>query len=577
VALLRRVIADQGRKHWRAYAVAYVLMILAAACTAASAYIVGHAVNVIYSSGGLWAVVATCVAIMIVSVIKGLASYGQAVVLANINATITSEYKILLFTRMLSENLGYFADRHSAEVNGTLNFAGGSVGSVLTTLIVATGRNVVTLIALGGVMFAQAPLPSLICCFVMPFAALTMRRIRGRVRHLSEQQFAQGNAVFETSQEALQGLRVVKAFGAEGAIKQRYRKGIETIQAQSIEMVRISSRAGPLMDALGGVAVALLFIYGGYRVLVVGAQPGEIFSFATAFLLAYEPVKGLLGTHIGLASSLVGVRALYAILDAPETEPDDSHLPALFVAAGDIAFRDVVFSYRQGQPVLKHLSFAARGGRVTALVGTSGGGKSTIFNLLLRLYEPQSGAIIVDGQDIAKVSRGTVRRQIAYVGQDTFLFRGTIRENILVGKPDATEEEIRVAAAGAFAHDFICRFPEGYETPVGEHGTQLSTGQRQRIAIARALIRNAPIVLLDESTASLDSESEREVRDAIAHVCKDRTTLVIAHRLHTVLAADCILVVENGTIVESGSYDELRKRQGRFAILAKLQLNGEAA
>jgi ABC-type multidrug transport system fused ATPase/permease subunit len=184
---------------------------------------------------------------------------------------------------------------------------------------------------------------------------------------------------------------------------------------------------------------------------------------------------------------------------------------------------------------------------------------------------------LIDGQDISMVSRASVRRQIAYVGQDTFLFRGTIRENILVGKPDATEDEIRASAIGAFAHDFICQFPLGYDTSVGEHGVSLSTGQRQRIAIARALIRNAPIVLLDESTASLDSESEHEVRQALARVCKDRTTLVIAHRLHTVLDADRICVVENGAIAESGSYGELMRRQGRFAALSKLQFNGQAA
>jgi ABC-type multidrug transport system fused ATPase/permease subunit len=342
-------------------------------------------------------------------------------------------------------------------------------------------------------------------------------------------------------------------------------------------MARVYSSSGPLMEAMGGVAVALLFIYGGYQVLLVGAKPGEIFSFVTAFLLAYEPLKGLLRTHIGLASGLVGVRMLYALLDTPETEPDDSDLPALSVGSGDIEFRDVAFSYRKGHPVLQDLSFAARGGRVTALVGTSGGGKSTIFNLLLRLYEPESGAVYIDGRDIAKAGRASVRRQIAYVGQDSFLFRGTIRENILVGKPDASEEEIRAAATGAFAQGFISLLPKGYDTTVGEHGAQLSTGQRQRIAIARALIRNAPIVLLDESTAALDSESEREVRDAIARVCKDRTTLVIAHRLHTILDADRILVVENGAIVEQGSYDELRKRQGRFALLAKLQFNDLAA
>jgi ABC-type multidrug transport system fused ATPase/permease subunit len=577
VALVRRVVTEQGPKHWKAYARAYVLMMIGSGCTAASAYIVGHAANVVYASRDLWAMAATCLAIIFIFVVRGLTAYGQAVMIAKINFAIASEYKVMLFARTLRESLGFFANRHSTEINGTINFAGSSVGGVLTTLVVATGSNLVTLAGLVGVMVVQAPLISLICCLLMPIGAITVRRIRDRVRQLTEQQLAQGNAIFETSQEALQGLRVVKAFGLEDSVSRRFRDGVEAMQSGLIDIVRASNSSGPLMEALGGIAVALLFLYGGYRVVAAGAPPGEILSFVTAFLLAYAPLKGLARVHVDLASSLVGVRHLYGLLDAPETEPDDSHLPALNVGNGDIKFCDVLFSYRPGEPVLRNLSFAAKGGHVTALVGTSGGGKSTTFNLLLRFYEPDGGAVLIDGQDISKVSRTSVRRQIAYVGQDTFLFRGTIRENILAGKPDASEEEIRAAAAGAFAHDFIIRFPLAYDTPVGEHGGQLSTGQRQRIAIARALIRNAPIVLLDESTASLDSESEGEVRAAIARVCKDRTTLVIAHRLHTVLDADRILVVENGGIAESGSYEELLRQQGRFVALSKLQFRDEAA
>jgi subfamily B ATP-binding cassette protein MsbA len=576
VALLRRVVLEQGTKHWKAYTGAYVLMAVAAGCTAASAYILGHAVNLAYRSADLPATVATCLVIIGIFVVKGLASYGQAVTLAMINSTIASEYKIRLFAKMLRENLGFFANRHSTEFNGIINFAGNSIGGTLTTLIVATGRDLVTLAALVAVMIVQEPLLSLISCIVMPIALTTVRQIRSHVRRLTEEQFAVSNAIYETGQETLQGLRVVKAFGLEDAVMRRFRDGVEAMQSATIKIVRASNRSSPLMEALGGIAVALLFIYGAYHVSA-GALPGGIFSFVTAFLLAYEPLKRLARVHIDLASSLVGVRMLYQALDAPETEPDDSHLSALKVGKGDIEFSDVVFSYRPGEPVLRNLSLAAKGRQVTALVGTSGGGKSTIFNLLLRFYQPEGGSITVDGQDIATVSRASVRGQIAYVGQDTFLFRGTIRENIAVGKPGASNDEIGMAARAAFAHDFILGFPRGYDTPVGEHGLQLSTGQRQRIAVARALIRNAPIILLDEPTAALDTESEREVRDAVSRLCEDRTTLVIAHRLHTVLDADRICVVENGSIAESGTYGELMRQQGRFATLSKLQFNDQAA
>jgi subfamily B ATP-binding cassette protein MsbA len=571
VALLKRVVADQGSKHWRAYARAYCFMAVAAACTAASAFIVGHTVNIIYNATNFWTVIATCCAIVVIFVVRGTASYGQAITLSTINNSIASEYKIRLFEKMLRESLGYFSDKHSTEINGTIHYASGSIGGTLSILITATGRDAITLLGLVGVMIYQAPLPSLACSVVMPIAAISMRRLRDYVRHLAEEQFSEGNALNEVTQETLQGLRVVKAFGLEGDVLQRYRRRVETMQAIAIKAVRASNSSGPLMETMGGIAIALLMMYGAYRVLEMGAEPGEIFSFITAFLLAYEPMKRLARFKVDIASNLVGLRLLFGMLDAEETEPDESNLPGLGVTRGDIELCDVIFSYRPNEPVLRRMSLSAEGGKTTALVGPSGGGKSTVFNLLLRFYQPTSGTIMIDGQDILKVSRKSVRRAITYVGQDTFLFRGTIRENIMAGKPDATEAEIHAAVREAFAYDFICRFPKGYDTPVGEHGVRLSTGERQRIAIARALIRNAPIILLDESTAALDSESEHAVRNAISRVCKDRTTLVIAHRLHTVLDANRINVIENGAIVECGSYDELLRREGRFATLSKLQ------
>jgi ATP-binding cassette subfamily B protein len=315
--------------------------------------------------------------------------------------------------------------------------------------------------------------------------------------------------------------------------------------------------------------------YGGYRTIETGATPGEFFSFITAFILAYEPAKRLARLNLELNAGLVGVRILFDIIDAPQTEPNDANKPALKIDDGRVAFANVNFAYRPGEPVLRDLSFVAEPGKATALVGPSGGGKSTILNLILRLYEINSGTIAIDGQDIAGVSRKSLRQGIGYVGQDVFLFRGTIRENIAFGKPDATEAEIVAAAKAANAHDFIMSFPHGYHTPVGEHGLQLSGGQRQRVAVARALIKDAHLVLLDEATAALDSESEKLVQDAIAHLTRGRTTIVIAHRLHTVAHADRILVIESGAVAESGRHEELLRKNGRYASLYRLQLKDE--
>ena len=279
--------------------------------------------------------------------------------------------------------------------------------------------------------------------------------------------------------------------------------------------------------------------------------------------------------HASISSSTAGWSACASCSrcsNSAPSEPADDDKPALQIKNPRITFDDVHFAYRSEEAVLRGMTLVAEAGKLTALVGPSGGGKSTVFNLIMRFYEFEHGKILIDEQDITKVSRRSLRQHIAYVGQDVFLFRGTIRENIAFGKPGASEDEIVAAAKGAFAHDFILSFPRGYDTPVGEHGLQLSGGQRQRIAIARALVKNAPIILLDEATAALDSESELQVREAMERLCRGRTSLAIAHRLHTVSHADRIYVIEDGRVVESGRHDELLRKRGRYATFYRLQL-----
>jgi len=329
------------------------------------------------------------------------------------------------------------------------------------------------------------------------------------------------------------------------------------------------------MEALGGFAIAGALIYGGFRVIETGATPGQFFSFLAAFMLAYEPAKRLARLNIELNSGLVGVRILFEIIDSPPTEPNDDDKPALKITEARVEFNDVRFGYRPGEIVIRGMTFGAEPGKMTALVGPSGGGKSTVFNLILRFYETDAGSIDIDGQNIAGVSRRSLRGQVAYVGQDVFLFHGTVRENIAIGKPGASEAEIIAAAKAAHAHEFVSAFPAGYDTPVGERGAQLSGGERQRIAIARALVKDAQIILLDEATASLDSESERLVQDAMTHLCAGRTTIAIAHRLHTITHADRILVIESGAIVESGRHDELIRKSGRYAAFYRPQIKDD--
>jgi ATP-binding cassette subfamily B protein len=363
----------------------------------------------------------------------------------------------------------------------------------------------------------------------------------------------------------------------EDDLRTRMRANVGEVEQATNKLTRVSARTGPLMEMLGGFAVAGAVMYAGLGVLKGGRMPGEFFSVITALLLAYEPAKRLARVNIDLAANLTYVRFLFDILDNDPAEAEPEGLPKLNVSRGKIEFRDVDFGYRPDEPVLRRFSMTAEPGETTALVGPSGAGKSTITALLERFYEPQSGAILIDGQDIAKVSRHSLRDQIAYVSQEVFLFSGTVRDNIAFGHPGATESDIVAAAKAAHAHDFIMGFGSGYETQVGEHGAQLSGGQRARISIARAFLKNSPILLLDEPTAALDSESEVMVQRAIDALKVSRTTLVIAHRLQTVLAASRILVIEHGKVIESGRHDELVARRGRYFDFYQMQFSERRA
>jgi len=575
-SLIRRVLVEHGLSNWKRYAAALVLMAVAAAVTATSAFLFGDVVNQTYLRKDFTALAVLCAVIMAISFIKGLATYGSAVQLARIGNRIIADNERRMFDKLLNESLAFFADRPTAEFMARLTAGAGAASATLNLLMTAAGRDLLSLIALVSVMVIQDPVMSLLTFVIAPPIVLVMRQLVRRARTVIWSKYTSGVATLETLQEALQGIRIVKAFTLEGIMRTRVQASISEVQAASNKMARVSNRSGPVMETLAGVAISLAILYGGYRVINTAAKPGEFVSFLAAFLFAYEPAKRLARLNFDLAHTLMGVRLFYELIDSPATEPGDEDKPPLVLSAARAEFKNVRFAYRPGEPVIKDISFVAEPGRVTALVGPSGGGKSTMLSLMLRFHEAGGGAILIDGQDIAAVSRRSLRSQIGYVGQDVFLFRGSIRDNIAFGKPGASEDEIVAAAKAAHAHDYITAFPAGYDTPVGEHGLQLSTGQRQRVAIARALIKNAPIVLLDEVTAALDSESERLVQDAIAHLCEGRTTIVIAHRLHTIARADRILVIEDGGIVESGRHEELLRRNGRYASFYRLQLHEQA-
>ncbi|MCI4678604.1 ABC transporter ATP-binding protein/permease [Rhodoblastus acidophilus] len=571
--LIERLMREQGSKHFWGYVLAFGMMGVIATTTTLSAYMMKYIVDRIFVDRNIEAMWAIGGAITVIYIAKGFATYGQQVILSRIANNIIAESQAKIFDKMLAMDVSFYNARHSTEFLARQAFISQSAGSALNTLVTAFGRDVLTTLGLTFAMFQQDAVLASVAILIMPLAIVGVRKLGNRARRVIMTEFYGFAAILESLQETAQGIRVVKSFTLEPFMRERQVAAIRSFETAANKLTRVQSRSSPLMETLAGVAVAMVVVYGGYRVINSGAQPGNFFAFITAMLLATEPAKRVARLHVDISTSLLGVEMLYQFLDekTPETEPDD--MPALQITAGRVEFDNVEFSYRPGEMVLNKLSLVAAPGETTALVGRSGGGKTTAMSMILRFYEPTAGRILIDGQEIAAFSRRSLRSQIAYVGQDTFLFKGSIRQNIAFGKPGASDEEIIAASRAAFAHDFIMSFENGYNSPVGEQGMQLSGGQRQRISIARAFLKDAPLILLDEATSALDTESERAVQEALKTLCAGRTTIVIAHRLSTIANAERICVIEGGRVVETGRQDELLAREGIYALLHKTQFD----
>ncbi|QIB36376.1 ABC transporter ATP-binding protein [Ancylobacter pratisalsi] len=570
-----RLFLTDGRRHWKGYAISFVFMGVMAGSTSGLAYLMGDVINRIFveqNSAAIWILSGTVLAL---SIIKGFSSYGQAVTLAKVGNRIVADNQKRVLDRLLAQDVRYFGANHTAELMLRFNAGAQGARNVLNLIITSLGRDLLSVIGLTMVMILQDPFMALIGLLVMPIAVGGVRSLIRKVQKIFSREFHSAVQIMTESLEAFQGIRTIKSFTMEDPLRVRINGRIDALEKASNRMIRAQSQSGPLMEALGGVAIGLVVMYAGYGVLHAGRTPGEFFSVITALLLSYEPAKRLARLNIDMTSHLLGARMLFEILDMKAIEQDEPGTPVLQLKGGQIEFNDVYFGYRENEPVLRGLSFVAEAGKTSALVGPSGGGKSTVMSLIERFYEVESGSIAIDGQKTNEVTRRSLREAIGFVSQDVFLFSGSVRENIAFGRPSATEEEIIAAAKSAHAHDFIMTFAEGYDSRVGEHGAQLSGGQRQRIAIARAFLKDAPILLLDEATAALDSESEAEVQKALRSLQMDRTTLVIAHRLQTVVNADRIFVIDGGRVVESGCHDELVARRGRYFSFHQLQFAGQ--
>ena len=562
LGLLKRILQENGRLFIREYAVAVVCLVLVAGTTAFMAWIMRDVIDEIFVQGNRAAIVSLPIVIFLAFAIRGAASYGQGVLLARIGNNIVARYQRRLFTHLTELSVDFFSENRSAHLAARINQNVSGIRDTLNLTVTSLARDLLSLIFLVGVMFWQDPLLSSIALLAGPPIAIMIGKLARKLRVATREMIDVNARVLASMQEAAQGITVVKAFTMEEPLRDRIETLIRTAEKRSNRIASITERTTPVTEMVAGLAIAGVIAYSGYRAIVYGYSPGAMFAFITALLLAYDPARRLARLQVQLERAMVNAAMIYEILDLEPRQPDPSHAPSLVIDKGEIAFRDVSFGYHPGEKVLREISFVAPAGKTTALIGASGGGKSTIVSLVQRFYDVAEGAILIDGQDIREVAKRSLRSKIAYVPQSPYLFEGTIRDNIRLGRPDALDTEIEEAARQAQAEEFIVNQPQGYDTPLGENGVTLSGGQRQRLSIARALVRNAPILLLDEATSALDTRSETLVQEALELAMKDRTTIVVAHRLSTIVNADQILVVDGGRIVEGGTHAELVDKPG---------------
>jgi len=569
--IVRRVMQEYGRKHLWGYVFGTLFMLMVAITTALSAWIISDVVDQVFVDRNIAEVTALVVAVLVISILRGVSLYGSSVIMSRVSNAIRADMQMRIFDHMMKLGVNYFDKTPSSDLIAAIAQRASSPGNTLKTVLTTFGREILSLVGLVTVMIIQSPAMSLIVLVIGPIAVVGVRYLVRRIRNAAKGEIEGMTGIISATQEAAHGIRIVKAFNLEPVMAKRTMDSVEWVRQRSNRISAITAGTSPLMETLGGVAIAGVMMWAGYQTIFANSTPGPFVSFVAALLLAYEPAKRLANTRVSLERDVIGAKTVYRILDARPSLDSNPEGPELTVAGGEITFKDVTFGYRSKKPVLRDFNFTATPGKVTALVGPSGSGKSTIINLIERFYDVQQGEILIDGQNISKVRIASLRNNIALVSQDTVIFRGTVRENIRFGRPSATDAEVEEAARNAMAHEFIEHMPEGYDTELEAGGGQMSGGQRQRLAIARAMVRDARIILLDEATSALDAESEHQVQIAFDRLMVGRTTIVIAHRLSTILGADRICVVVGGQIVESGKHAELIATSRHYARIYHLQ------
>ena len=508
--------------------------------------------------------------------VRGIATYLQTIKMSKISQSIVADIQNDVFSHFMTLDLKFFHKYPSGELVSRVTSDVNVMRIAVVDSLTGVGSNVLTLAFLLGVMVLQDWRLSLVALVIFPMASGLVAYLGRRLRKVSKSIQGETANLMGVLGQIFQGIRQVQAYGMEGREKARAGNAVMSVRRLNIKATRISSLSTPINESLVGAVVFGLVVYGGYRIAQGELTPGGLMSFIAAFALAYEPMKKLAKLNNSLQLGLGAAERVQDMMSHRASIADKPDALTLNATIPNIRFQNVEFAYdgTEETRALNDVSLDVAAGKVTALVGASGSGKTTILSLALRFYDPQSGIVSIDGIDIRDLSLSSLRRHIALVSQDITIFDDTVSGNIAYGLPDATEEQIRDAARAAAAEDFILKMPQGFDTRVGENGVRLSGGQRQRISLARAILRDAPILFLDEATSALDNESERVIQQTLEALQKGRTTLIIAHRLSTIQHADKIIVMDKGRVVEEGTHLELLPKGGVYTRMHNAAIVG---
>jgi subfamily B ATP-binding cassette protein MsbA len=575
--VIRRVFNDYIRTQWATFAAAVGCMIITSAASGTIPLIVNQTVKALFIDKQASMLAIIPVLVVGLMTVRAASWYAQQTLIDTVGERVVASVQRDMFDRLIRRDLASLNAVHSSQFVSTMLYDATLMRDAITRGAAAFGLETAQLIAYASVMLYEDWQLTLVALIVLPAVAWIMERIGSSMRRAATRGMEQTGDLATSLSEALDGRRIVKAYGLEKHVSDRAHTRLSIRLQTMLKVVRRRAAAVPTTDLFAGVVISVTLFYAGYQAHQGTLELNDFVAFLSAMLLAQQPVRNLSQLWPVVSGGVAAANRVFAVIDAQPTIADlpgaDDLLVRSAPSGGAVEVRNIRFAYQGNEPSISNVSLTVAPGEKIALVGPSGAGKSTIFNLLLRFYDVDAGYINIDGHDIRSVTLESLRRNIALVTQDAILFDESVAENISLGDLDASRSQVELAAKNAAADEFIRQLPRGYDTRVGEGGLKLSGGQRQRIAIARAMLRNAPILLLDEATSALDAESERQVQEALTRLMKDRTTIVIAHRLSTVLDAKKIYVLDRGQIVETGTHNQLLAAGGLYTRLYQHDFN----